>query len=428
MSIRTYEFKKAVTSPIIIALVLASICLNIFIVLENTHINDELPILNRIVSKLGHEIDEEMIRDFQNYYNEQLLKLNKITYENTSRTYTSIADFFKEHREQLYFHTADYRAIYSEEERAFIEDLRVVAMYYYEVTGSGIAAFEEIDIMKIAESEIRRYGFGGKAADTVRNVYREFEKRFEQLVENEEHRNLFFLGSRYRMHSFLFRRLFRLFIFEIMVLVVLITAYLSNYEFDNKTQLLAYSTKRGRKLILDKLYASLVVNMFVVTIIIAVGLGVYFIVFDYTGLWHVPISSYFNSEPPINFLSWWNMSFLQYLLWSVGLIYICALLFTGITFLIASFVKNSYIVFFLFVIIFGIILLLPEMASRDSNIIFATVFTPFSLILNPHVWFMKSGAFTTFKYYELITVTTWFVLVLVFASLRIRKFNKQDIF
>lgn len=264
-------------------------------------------------------------------------------------------------------------------------------MYYYEIKGGGIAAFEEINIMEIAESEIRRYGLGGDAVDTVRNVYREFETRFERLVENEEHRNLFFLGSHYRMHTFLFRRLFGLFIFEIMVLVVLVTAYLSNYEFDNKTQLLTYSTKRGRKLISDKLYASMIVNMCVVTIIIAASLGVYFVVFDYTGLWSVPISSYFNSEPPVNvFLSWWQMSFLQYLLWSIGLVYICALLFTFITFLIASFVKSSYIVFFIFLLIFGVTLLLPEMAPRDSNIIFATVFTPFSVILNPHVWFICS--------------------------------------
>src|SRR5699024_10784608 len=117
-------------------------------------------------------------------------------------------------------------------------------------------------------------------------------------------------------------------------MVVLITAYLVNYEFDNNTQLLTYSTKRGRSLIVDKIYISLLVNIIVTTVIMGVGLITYFSVFDYSGLWNVPISSYLNADFPRPYMSWWNMSFIQYLLCSVGVIYICVLLFTGVTFII----------------------------------------------------------------------------------------------
>jgi hypothetical protein len=126
-------------------------------------------------------------------------------------------------------------------------------------------------------------------------------------------------------------------------------------------------------------------------------------------------------------MSWWNMSFVQYLFASIGLVYASMWLFTGVTFIIARYIKNTYIVFFAFAIIFGLFLLVPGMLSRDSNIVFIGSFTPFILITNPFMWFMESGAFTTFKYYELATVGIWSVLLLVLSILSIKRFKRQDI-
>lgn len=156
--------------------------------------------------------------------------------------------------------------------------------------------YSSIHIMDIAESEIMKYRLEGAAADTVRKQYKAFNERFHQLINNREHKNLFFIGTVYRMHSLLFKTLFRTIIFEIVILVVLITAYLINYEFDNNTETIVYSTRRGRNIILDKLHVTLVLNVLVATIILVVTLGLYFITFDYSGLWNVPISSYFNAE------------------------------------------------------------------------------------------------------------------------------------
>lgn len=47
------------------------------------------------------------------------------------------------------------------------------------------------------------------------------------------------------MHSLLFRNILKTIIFEIIILVVLITAYLVNYEFDNSTENIVYSTKKA---------------------------------------------------------------------------------------------------------------------------------------------------------------------------------------
>lgn len=61
-----------------------------------------------------------------------------------------------------------------------------------------------------------------------------------------------------------------------MILAIPITSQIVNLEFENKTQLLAYSSKRGRKLILDKLLASIVMCLGVTTVLIGATLAVYF--------------------------------------------------------------------------------------------------------------------------------------------------------
>ncbi|KNF08405.1 ABC-2 family transporter protein [Gottschalkia purinilytica] len=425
MNIRKYEFKKAMTSPVIIGLMLVFIFFNVFIIFENRYFSDELKVLNKVVDKFGYKINNEMTTNLKKYYTDGLNKMNQITNQKVSKTYENVSSFFEEGMtESQYGHKED---IYSQEDMRFIQELNIVESYYYMINDID-NSYAQIDLMKKAEDEIEKYNLSGEAANTVRNEYKKFTKRFDELVKNEEHKNLFFMGPIYRMHSLLFKTLFKSFIFEIIILGVIITSYLTNYEFDNNTHLLTYSTKRGRSLIKDKLYMSMFVNIIVATIIIVTGLMAYFIMFDYSGLWNVPISSYFNIEFKFPYMSWWNMSFIQYLFCGIGLIYICTLIFTGITFVISKFIKNSYIAFFIFFIVFGTLLSIPSMLATDSNTIFMGSFTPFILIINSSQWFMESGAFSTFKYYEAITVGTWSVSLIILSSLCIKRFKKQDIY
>jgi len=159
-----------------------------------------------------------------------------------------------------------------------------------------------------------------------------------------------------------------------------------------------------------------------------VTLLAYFIFFDYSGLWNVPISTSFNWEYKLPYISWWNMSFVQYLLSAIGVVYICELLFAGITFVISKFIKNNYIVFFIFAIIFGGSVLIPGFMPTTSNTIFITGFTPFCLVLNPFLWFMGNGASTVFKYYEIITVGVWSVLLIILCTLCIKRFKRESIY
>ena len=298
---------------------------------------------------------------------------------------------------------------------------------YYSTSLVIDSIYKNINIMQLSETEIHDFNLTGQAANTVRTEYKSFINRFQQLLENEENKNLFFNGQIYGMHSLLFGTLFTSFIFEIIILAVLITAYLINYEFDNDTQLLVYSTKRGRSLVKDKLWVAVFSTIATTTIIIGTGLVTYFTAFNYKGLWNVPISSYFNADHNLPYISKWNMTFSQYLFCSVILIYILALIFIGIAFLISAFVKNSYLSFCVFAIVFATTLLLPSFMPKNSNAIFIFHLTPFILSMNSTWWFMLCNAFNTFKYYELIIVLVWTIIAASLDIGSIKRFNKIDI-
>jgi len=431
MSVKGFELRKVISSPLIYALLLLFLAFNVLPIIERAHIRNELAVINQLVQRFGHEMTEEMQADFQAYYRAQLDKMNEITGTKSEKKYVDAASFFQEHPGWLdpYARTAylEKGSEYSKEELDSFFRLLVVEIIY-KMMQEADEVYRGIDLSRKAEEEIAKYGLGGKAADTVRAAYAKLQKRLEQLVANGEHKHLFFPGKIFEMHSLLFEDLFRRMIFEMTVLSVLITGYLCNYEFERQTHLVAYSTKRGRKLALDKLLASLTATAIVTTVIVVGTLAVYFATFPYSGLMKVPISSYFNMEDELPYISWWNMTFDAYLMCAVVLMYACGLLFSSLTFVLSAWIRNSYLAFFSFIALFGIFVGLPGWISTDSNMIFLAHYTPFVLILNPFLWFTGGlNPFTAFKGYETVTVLVWSALLTSLSQACMYRFRKQDI-
>ncbi|KGM94223.1 hypothetical protein Z968_12085 [Clostridium novyi A str. 4552] len=414
MDIKINEFKKVITSPVIIFLFVIFNLFNIFIICEHLDMRDDFKVTNDIVKKFGYKIDDNMIKNFKPYYDDQIKKMNEITYKTTGKKYKNGLELASNLKEENH--------LYSEKDIKFFNKV-CTEEYYYESMKSIDSVYKTMNVMDMAEGNIRSYNLKGEAAETVRGEYRELNKRFKNLVENKEYKNIFCIGK----HSLLFHKLFKNFIYEIMILSVLIMGYLENYEFENGTQLLIYSTKRGRNLVLDKLQVALFINLIIVTTIIGIGLLAYFFTFDYSGIWNVPISSYFNRENHFTSICWWNLSFIQYLICSIGIIYVSNLVFNGIVFSISMFIKNSYLVFVTFAICFGVCIIGVLDIPLDSNAIFVLNFNPFILVMNVEVWLMEAGVFFTFKYYELITIGVWGSILILLSAISVNRFKRVSI-
>ncbi|MGM8365431.1 hypothetical protein ACLIBG_08085 [Virgibacillus sp. W0181] len=418
ISIRNLELKKAFTSPVVYALLILFIGFNFFYLYTNSYFKSELAVLTETVDQLGYKIHGNMMSDFQTYYDSHIVEMNETVSEKTSKTYDSAASFFEDgsiNREELF----------TEKEMESMIEVLVLENYYSNAQEID-EYYENIDVSAVAEQEIQKYGITGEAATTVRNQFAQLEDRFNQLILNGEHKTLFFHGKAHGMHSLLFKNIFRFIIFEAMILSVLITGFLTVYEFENKTHLTAYSAKRGRKLAKDKLWSSITASMMITTIILGLTLIGFFVTFNYAGLWNVPISSYFNIEYDFPYISWWKMSFGQYVIAAIVLVYICQLIFTLITFIISVWVKNSYVVFLAFGILLGLGVVIQGFVPTNSNLLFIAGMTPFNLILNPHLWFIGWSVFS-FKYMELYTVLIWIVLSFILCLVSLKYFKKSTL-
>ncbi|UII56792.1 hypothetical protein LS684_04815 [Cytobacillus spongiae] len=414
-----YECKKALTAPIILALLLLFSAYNIFNIYSSSSFKEELHVANQLASKYGSHITSESLSTLEIDIKEELYVLNEMTEKKSGQTYESAFDFFSEL-------SYEDEQRYADNELLFMHELYLKEMYA-ETAKAIKPSYEKINIEKIAESEIVRYKLEGQAAVTLRNQFAKFAERFADLQSNGEHTQWFFSGKQYYMHSLLFKDVFRGLVIELIILVVLATALVVNYEFENRTQLVTYSAKRGRRLLGDKLVASLIVTMTVMTILLFLTLGSYFIVYDYSHLFKSSISSAFNWEGNFPNVSWWSMSFMTYLLVGIALMYIALLLISMITFVIAVFVKNSYYTFLLFGGVFIILYLLQGFMPASSNLLYITGFNLSTLLLNPQTWFLGSKGLLLFKYYELITVSAWTIILVMLCTLCLRTFKNQSI-
>ncbi|MGO4348119.1 hypothetical protein AB4Z45_21740 [Paenibacillus sp. MCAF9] len=424
--IRVYELRKALLSPVIIALLLVFTAYNLFLIAQEAYKKDEMSILNELVAQFGSEITKPMQEDYKSYYLSRLDEMNKLTNKRTSQTYEMPSDFFEYENYKRY--VTDQPNLYSSDELDLFNELRVIQNYYFLMQDID-DTYAGFDMKQIAEGEIKKYGFSGSAADLVRQRYDYIAERLHQLIASGEHKNLFFIGQIYQSHAMLFKTLIGSILLQLMILVVLMTGYIGNYEFEQGTHLLHYSTKRGRKLQTDKLLSSFAASIIVTTALTGFSLSAYFLTFSYKGLWKVPVSSFFNWEfgMPYPYLTWHTMSYIAYLGCAIALIFVLLLIFTAITFVLTAIIRNSYLVFGAFAILFGSFLLITNLVPRDLKLILFTGFTPFHLVLNSKAWFTASGAFMSLPNNEWITAGIWLALLALCCILCLHQFKRQNI-
>lgn len=423
MNIKLYEFKKVISSPVIIVLTVLFIVFNIMSIRSSSYIKDDIKAINKIIGDFGSDINEKTLNDMKLKNMINLEKINKISKEKFNKIFESISDFIEsdEYNYSLYENN-----IFNKEEKQFFIEANALD-FYSNVAMEAVEEYESINIKELKESQIKAFNIKGKTEKLIRENYKRLEKRFEEIQENKEHKNFFFAGKLFKTHKLLYDKIIKTCIFEIVILAVLISTYLINYEFDNKSSFLVYSTKRGRNNAKDKLLVCVFSSLVISIIILGITLLAYFITFDYSNVLNVPINSAFNWDYNLPYIGWFNITVIQNLGLSLLVILVCVPIFVCITFFISKIVKNSYIVFFVFYIVFGICIMIPSLVSASSPMITKVGYDVFNLILSPDSFFMQRGPFNLNKYYELITLLAWIVIAIIGSKLTMRRFKKIDI-
>ncbi|WP_341278595.1 ABC transporter permease subunit [Paenibacillus sp. FSL H8-0537] len=421
-----YELRKALLSPVLLALLGLFIAFNLLLIVQQLHKRPDMTVLNAMAEQFGVQITDQMQAKLERYDQQQLAEMNALTKERAGKIYAQADDFFiyDNFNEVVY----EQPGLFLEQEIARFHRLSLVQHYAARMQSID-EAYAKLDTSQLAKGQIQLHGLSGQAAEVLKERYAGLDTRLQQLEASGEHKHLFFDGQVYGTHSMLFKSLFRTLLFELMIIAVLLSVFLSKNEFEQHTHLLFYSSKHGRKLQTDKLLAALASTAVFTTIVVGITLSVYFLTFSYKGLWEVPISSFFTWEPGMifPFLTWRNLTFGEYFGCAVALMYGLQLIFAALAFVLGSFIRSSYLVYGSFAVLFGSLLLLGRVVPASSELLFYASFTPFHLMLNPHIWFTAGGAFNMIRDWEWMTAGGWAVVLTVLCYTCLKQFKRQNI-
>ncbi|MCG3089515.1 hypothetical protein [Sporosarcina cyprini] len=415
MRIVLLECKKVIMSPVIIGLFFLFTAFNLLVIFNSSDHKDELKIVNEIIDTYGREITPSSLELLKKDIQNDLLELEQLT----GKRYDSVYDFLEGLDVEAYER-------YSDKEKTFITQLQLKEMY--ESTASSIDEnYAKIDVEKLGHTSLEMYKISGPAAKTYLAENEKFAKRFDDMIQNEEHKEWFFAGKAYKMHTYLFNNIFLQMMIEILLLVVLSTAFLATYEFEQRSHLVAFSTRRGRKLMKDKLAASLATAVAISALVLGSTLGVFFMVFDYSHVWETSISSAFNWEYNFPNVAWWDITVGQFLLASIGVLFIGVLLISVLTFAISILIKNSYVTFFVVAAGFILLYMLPSFMPHSSNLLFVAGYTLPTLLMAISGLFMGSSGMIFFKNFEWVTIGVWTAITIIALFISFRRFAKLDI-
>ncbi|QTD41266.1 hypothetical protein [Sporosarcina sp. Te-1] len=415
MRIFLLECKKVIMSPVIICLFLLFTGFNLLVIFNSSDHKDELKMVNQIIDLYGREITPSSLKKLKDDIQNDLSKLEQLA----GKRYDSVYDFLED------LDMKEYER-YSKQEQAFLSDLQLKEMYE-SMARSIDENYEEIDVGKDGEVALKRYQLSGKAAETYLAENEKFAKRFDEMIRNGEHKQWFFAGKAYYMHTLLFTDLFSKMTIEILLLVILSTTFLANYEYEQRTHLVAFATRRGRRLMKDKLMASLATAFAISVLVLGSTLGVFFTVFDYSHVWETSISSAFNWEYNFPNVSWWDISVGQFLLAVIAVLFFSVLLISALTFSISIFIKNSYVSFFVTAASFILLYMLPGFMPHSSNWLFVAGYTLPTLVMAIPGLFMGSSGLIFFKNFEWMTICSWTAITMILLCISYRRFARSDI-
>lgn len=409
MRITWYEIKKALTSPIVLILFVAFIGFNSFQILSQSHAKEEINSVNELIASYGRTITDESLTHLLNDLNEDAEQLggqdgaesflNELTYER-------------------------YEA-FSSTEKEQVDRLELFYTYY--IKGRDIEErYKGIQMDGLRSELLVTVKEGSRFEKFMNQEFTNWEERYEEIVATEEYKEWFFLGE-YRMHSEMYRTLLKSVAVQSVLLVVLMTALVTNYEVEQRTQLLLYTTKKGRLLMRHKFVASLLLATITFFLLLIPSFVLYFTIYDFSEVWQTVVSSGLNWEYKIPYITWWELEVWQFFLLAIAVEWGVVLLITLLTFSLSLWIKNTYFTWIVCMAVLIGLFLLPSAFNAYPALQLVALMNVTTLLLNPHMYFSGGATLTMVQYFEVWSLLIGLAVATILSLLSYRRFMKKDV-
>lgn len=271
------------------------------------------------------------------------------------------------------------------------------------------------------------------AAQAMARKYDLLAQRVDHLAQTGAALDLCAGPVTHDSHQFLFGTLLRAVLGEGAILGMLITLYLLGYEHLHRAEAMAYTTRTGRGLLRRKLGVAAALSVALYVLLALVTLGVYFALWDYSGLWGASVSSQFNYLVDLMvqrpFLPWTDFTLAGYLAAFLALggalVGACALL-GG---LCGCLVRGTYRAA-LGLILLCLLPLAGEAACAQGGLwagYYALSLHPVGIWLNCNGWFTEGGLGALIPWQETASLLVAFLLLAAALTLALRHFRRKDL-
>ncbi len=296
--------------------------------------------------------------------------------------------------------------------------------------------FDDYHTSEIGESYITASGATGSFAKIIREKYSLLQKVVDEKGKKNESLSLYFAGATYTRHQQLFHNLMGWILIEGILLSVLVVFLSLGYEQSQRTQAIVYSTKKGRRILVTKLSASISMGLGAYMLLALFTLLIYFIMNDYGDIWNSNVSSIFNYRHDLiagdrPFVTWHSFRVVTYLGAMLGLSISLILCFSLMAFGIAVLIRNDYTGFLFFIAINATIVVLPmqlpQTLTAGLYVRYYSMLTPVWLWLKHSIWFTDGDVDILWPHFETLGISVSFSALLIICGLANTYFRKRDL-
>lgn len=290
--------------------------------------------------------------------------------------------------------------------------------------------FEGFKTSEIAETYIWKYNITDRNAENIRNKYEKLQPVIDEKSANGDALSTYFGKQTHYRHSLLFEIIFMVIIAESCLLALFAALVSVTYENMRGTEHTICASKVGRRILRTKLCASLTTTAVLTAVILGVSLTVFFLRFDFSGVWNDNVSSMFNyavSEYGKPFITWHSFTVGGYLWATIGVTFGLVICICLLGYAAGIFVRNGYGAFIAAALVVGIPFLAKPLFPIGSVSRAIWGLTPVWLWKNSGAWFTDGGADIIWANFESVGLFVSLAVLSIAAFIATKIFKKREL-
>ena len=422
MDIFRLQFKRILCSPFFLGLLAVFLVFNFYLISTLSGEQQEINLINDVAGQTGVQINPNFEKKFRPIVNTHIGDLGELYRQKIGKAPTDANAMAKSLSEQFY-------ELSAEQKKRFRDDCAIIQLDGA-VKGRN-AIYEDYSVTQDGKIFLKQGKVTGTPAAFITHNCAELQDRVVQIKTDGEKDTLFFPGTVYQVHSFLYDTLFRAIVMESAILGALAMFFAVNYEFTHGTQNLAYTSRRGRRLTADQFRAAMLAGMLVPVFLMVTALPVFFANYHFSNVWGSYVSSAMNAEPhgmqTVPYVTFWPMTMWKYLWAHIGLALVIQAVFCLLAFAVAIFCRNNYIGFLGYALGWMITVNIPYVLPWNTMV-------PLILWANPVIawgncsnWLTQIGVCDAYPWYHLLIFLLGAATAAVAGFFGIRRFRRADL-